>query len=1114
MATITTYLCNKRLPIGDIASDYRAINISGDTVVAKITTPACSPLENLVRSSVISEEVMSSDQLLFNCIKDLLGNRRFSWARKVQLDSNNDFIGRNTFITLEGNDPDMPCIWHMTRAYGIRDDPFATNLILVRYPSTEGGEIPESKTEACLLSGTFLVENTQTSFVPGELLQLEWAVEINDETYIQVVAGNYFLSPAFTGGKVVSVPEENDPYQKYTIDVQGYVLACRPTDFAAYQLEDWVYLLKQGDTDAKTCDRVSAYGTQSGSFDFEVETGETENEIMRLVNYERAQHGLSSLKPNAKLFTAAFKHSNDMAKNDTYLGHTGSDGSDPAERIIQAGYEYSYAGENVAAGQSTAEGVMDAWMNSLPHRANILSEFYEEIGVSVSYGSDGRPYYTQNFGAPTASEKKDAGDFRLVPMTVNGFGNGSGGFEKLEYDMMSAPAFSRFYETSYHTGKILSFDWAGNTAETEIIDTGSALESQVFSGVPFFYHCRDDNTTDEGHLAFRTGDEVLVLNEGGSCAPLSSDLKIVGFPDRLQDCVLGFLIVSSPSGNEAFVWDPSAREVVIAKDTYDNVLSKLGAVSPPQALPDGEYYRSQYPWSLYKSGGRSSVIITPDEEEAIAGDYTLAIIDHEMLEWRLNIDIRAFGPDGDPGQNEEFNEHREKWEQGNTVVVSTTEGSSSVSLVSIDKAEGAQFDISYLSVDSSKAITQTWYFTFYTKPGGSIVYFYVVGSTKTAADLEDEQYYSIGGSQYPYTPQDFAYSNLESYGFRYGVDRGNYIVKDSKTIAPVLYYYSAGSSSYVPYAKSKFETLTGVSVAGEQLLPQRIKLFYFPLFAWPWSHEGEGISVPLGPWLTHLQNETYLQITQLFDSWQDCDYVDATSAPTTSAAFDLTTGMSEAGQGIGKYCVLYDSYHYESNEGVHETAVHVFFKSPLTSRELLLIERNIFTLVNGERTAAGAGEVFFQLNLQWAAKRHAQDMAENYFYEHTGSDGTGVWDRIEEEGYFDFHNYFIAGARGVTQVIYGTYDANVAAEDVVNSWREEDGSLWADLLTPDYTDMGISMAVRDDGALLFCAVLAVCWDRWAGYSPIPKADIEQYMADNFLWGGAGDESRLPKIHLV
>ena len=124
-----------------------------------------------------------------------------------------------------------------------------------------------------------------------------------------------------------------------------------------------------------------------------------ESEVIDLVNVERAAEGLPPLSTDASLASAARAHSEDMGLQD-YFSHTSLDGRSPADRITDAGYSWNYMGENIAAGQPTPEDVIDSWMASDGHRANILNPNFCDIGVGYAYvaGSTYGHYWTQDFG--------------------------------------------------------------------------------------------------------------------------------------------------------------------------------------------------------------------------------------------------------------------------------------------------------------------------------------------------------------------------------------------------------------------------------------------------------------------------------------------------------------------------------------------------------------------------------------------------------------------------------------------------------------------------------------------------------------------------------------------
>jgi hypothetical protein len=111
----------------------------------------------------------------------------------------------------------------------------------------------------------------------------------------------------------------------------------------------------------------------------------TVEEIITLVNQERTKDGLNPLTQSSELTSAATAKGTDMFAND-YWAHISPTGTTPWEFITKSGYQYTYAGENLAKSFSTAQDVVDAWMKSPSHKANILKPEYKEIGIAVLNG--------------------------------------------------------------------------------------------------------------------------------------------------------------------------------------------------------------------------------------------------------------------------------------------------------------------------------------------------------------------------------------------------------------------------------------------------------------------------------------------------------------------------------------------------------------------------------------------------------------------------------------------------------------------------------------------------------------------------------------------------------
>ena len=118
-----------------------------------------------------------------------------------------------------------------------------------------------------------------------------------------------------------------------------------------------------------------------------------EKEVVRLVNEIRVKNGLRELTYDWQLSRVARIKSQDMRDNG-YFSHTSPTYGSPFQMMKSFGITYRSAGENIARGQQSPQAVVNAWMNSSGHRANILNSSFTHIGVG--YVADGK-YWTQMF---------------------------------------------------------------------------------------------------------------------------------------------------------------------------------------------------------------------------------------------------------------------------------------------------------------------------------------------------------------------------------------------------------------------------------------------------------------------------------------------------------------------------------------------------------------------------------------------------------------------------------------------------------------------------------------------------------------------------------------------
>ena len=141
-----------------------------------------------------------------------------------------------------------------------------------------------------------------------------------------------------------------------------------------------------GDSDAQKTETTQAEMTQAEA-------------VLKLVNQERAKVGVQPLTLSEKLTSIANTKAKDMADKG-YFSHNSPTYGSPFDMLKQFGVSYSYAGENIAAGQKTAEEVMNSWMNSSGHKANILNKNYTQIGVGFVRGGEYGTEWVQLFIKP------------------------------------------------------------------------------------------------------------------------------------------------------------------------------------------------------------------------------------------------------------------------------------------------------------------------------------------------------------------------------------------------------------------------------------------------------------------------------------------------------------------------------------------------------------------------------------------------------------------------------------------------------------------------------------------------------------------------------------------
>lgn len=134
------------------------------------------------------------------------------------------------------------------------------------------------------------------------------------------------------------------------------------------------------------------------------------SELHSLSNQERTSRGMSAYRLNSKLSSAATAKAKHMFAND-YWAHTAPDGTTPWSFISASGYSYKLAGENLAKDFSTSAGVVNGWMASSGHKANILNSTYKDVGYAAVNGTllgKKTTLVVAMYGAPVTTASSDA----------------------------------------------------------------------------------------------------------------------------------------------------------------------------------------------------------------------------------------------------------------------------------------------------------------------------------------------------------------------------------------------------------------------------------------------------------------------------------------------------------------------------------------------------------------------------------------------------------------------------------------------------------------------------------------------------------------------------------
>ncbi|CAM3883032.1 Xanthomonalisin precursor [Vibrio aerogenes CECT 7868] len=264
-------------------------------------------------------------------------------------------------------------------------------------------------------------ETVLTNAVPATAL----SGSTNSQQYftIQVPANatNLVIKTSGGSGDVDLYVKAGQTPTLYSYDCRPYQTGNNESCGNLTQTDTTYYIMLHGYYDYSGVSLLASYtaGSQgdSGNDDGNGDSGQTtgdcemtaaQSELLAAHNAARSEGrtcgstyypAAPALTWNCKLASAAARHNADMADNNIF-SHTGSDGSSIQDRISDTGYNASWWGENIAAGYSSVDQVMDGWLKSSGHCSNIMNENFTEIGADkkTASGSAYSVYWTADFG--------------------------------------------------------------------------------------------------------------------------------------------------------------------------------------------------------------------------------------------------------------------------------------------------------------------------------------------------------------------------------------------------------------------------------------------------------------------------------------------------------------------------------------------------------------------------------------------------------------------------------------------------------------------------------------------------------------------------------------------
>ena len=570
------------------------------------------------------------------------------------------------------------------------------------------------------------------------------------------------------------------------------------------------------------------------------------------------------------------------------------------------------------------------------------------------------------------------------------------------------------------------------------------------------------------------------------------------------------VVVSSENGNEAVAWDITNDTMLFGKNTFTEISTLLADsdFSPLVQLQYSSTFEENTPgWGLVDQPGNIPDAIMGFVWILSGGSNinTIGPYNEDVNDWNFDAMLDLVNGSGSVSTEfmglyfkilpNAFYSTSSEWEIGDYITFSTTRASAEIT--NISKHSSGGFDNSKIIGDVLGSITETWTVKMVEGSSGVGLHIHVSGASvggvyDSGTEVLVQRAFEDNNIGLSYIPWDITLSSFKS------------IELPEYDINPSAYSFKKDDSFRKESWETEFQTISGYSWPTGMGSITREAIFYNPLF---------------GPDFTDLipySAQMKASVTNIYDSFIDGDWSEPSWSEDSDGTVvqdrpDLacnranicsTLGVGESYMPIDSEdatqvlaWVVFDAFWLNSYVG-GSVPIKAGINIQYRLKEILSgSEKDLFDLINIERTTRGLGALIQNHILQTAAIRQAKDMAVNAMNEHIGSDGSTYYSRAEDAGYcINRPKPYCLVGENIGMATLDTFELS----DWVQAWMDSPGHR-ENILFEDFTETGVSIAFGDNDLVYFCQVFGGKPGAWGGFGAFDTTNLEKYINDNFTF---------------